>query len=32
MAKGKSVKKNAAKKQGPKNPRQQFNVHCQAIK
>ncbi|AKG69743.1 TPA: hypothetical protein ACSTLY_000468 [Serratia fonticola] len=32
MAKGKSVKKNAAKKQGPKNPRQQFNAHCQAIK
>lgn len=32
MAKGKSVKKKAAKKQAPKNPRQQFNAHCQAIK
>lgn len=32
MSKGKSVKKNAAKKQLPKNPRQQFNAHCQAIK
>ncbi|MGL5388078.1 MAG: hypothetical protein ACRC2A_11955 [Enterobacterales bacterium] len=32
MGKGKSVKKKAAKKQAPKNPRQQFNAHCQAIK